>query len=77
MRLAFALVVAFAVAACAVQQSSSERSFVRGENARAAQAALDAEAIMRGVAQAREASQWVAGDQRQNEPGTTPSAVTR
>jgi hypothetical protein len=77
MRQASALVVAFAVAACAVQQSSSERSFVRGENARSAQAALDAEAILRGVAQARDASQRVARDLRQNEPGTTPSAVTR
>jgi hypothetical protein len=77
MRLASALVVAFIVAACSVQQSSSERSFVRGENARSAQAALDAEAILRGMAQARNASEWVARDIHQNEPGAAPSAITR
>ena len=54
MRLALVLVVALIVAACALQQSSAERNFVRGESARGAQAALDAEAIMRGMAQARE-----------------------
>jgi hypothetical protein len=76
MRLAFALAVAFIAAACAVQQSSSERSFVGNDGARAAQAALDAEAIMQGMAQARDATQ-LARDIHQNDPDVAPSAVTR
>lgn len=77
MRLASALVMALIVAACAVQQSSSEQSLVRGDGARSAQAALDADAILRGVAQARAASEWVARDNHNNEPGVAPSAITR
>jgi hypothetical protein len=77
MRLALVLVVALIVAACALQQSSAERNFVRSESARGAQAALDAEAIMRGMAQARDSSQWVARDLRQTNPGATPPSVTR
>jgi hypothetical protein len=77
MRLAFALAVAFIAAACAVQQSSSERSFVGNDGARGAQAVLDAEAIMQGMAQARDATQRVARDVHQNELDAAPSAVTR
>jgi hypothetical protein len=77
MRLAIALVVATIVAACAIQQSSSERSFVRSGAGRSAQAALDAEAIMQGMAQARDANERVARDSRQFAPGNKPPAVTR
>jgi hypothetical protein len=69
--------VAFIVAACAIGQSGAEHGFVRGDGARAAQAALDAQAILQGMAQARDASQRVARDIHQNEPGAAPAAVTR
>jgi len=59
MRFALALAVAVIVAACALQQSSSEHAFLGGHS-RAAQAALDADAIMRGMAQARQSSERVA-----------------
>jgi len=77
MRLAVALVVAIVVAACAIQQSGSGLSLMRGEGARSAQAALDAEAIMQGMARAREANERVAGDNRQFAPGSTAPALTR
>lgn len=77
MRLAIAVVVASVVAACAVQQSVSERDFVRGDGARSAQAALDADAILRGMAQAREFNQRVAREQHPNDPSATAPAVTR
>ena len=77
MRLALALVVAFIVAACAVQQASSDREFLRGDGARSAQATLDAVAIMQGMAQARDASQRVARDLPPDAPGAASPAVTR
>lgn len=77
MRLVVALVVAIVVAACAIQQSSSELSLVGGDGTRSAQAALDAEAILHGMAQARNANERVAGDSRQFAPGTTEPALTR
>jgi hypothetical protein len=77
MRLTLALVVAIIVAACAVQQASSERDFVRGDGARSARAALDAAAIMQGMAQARDATQRVARDVHQTDPGVASPAVTR
>ncbi len=77
MRLALALVVAVIVAACAVQQSISERGFVRSDGARWAQASLDAEAILQGMAQARNASERVARDSHQNDPDAAPPAITR
>lgn len=77
MRLAVALVVAFIVAACAIEQSGAERNFVYGDGPRAAQAALDAQAILHGMEQARDASQRMARDNHQDAPGTTTPAVTR
>jgi hypothetical protein len=77
MRLAVAVVFAIIVAACAVQQSVSERDFVHGDGARSAQAALDADAIMQGMAQARDSSQRLARDLRQTNPGAAAPAVTR
>ena len=77
MRLVLALAIASIVAACALQQSAAERDFVRGDGARMAQAALDAEAIMRGMAQARDASQRLARDVHQTEPDVSSPAVTR
>ncbi len=77
MRLALALVVAVIVAACAVVQSSSQRAFLGDDGARSAQAALDAEAILQGMEQARNASERVARDNRQYAPGTALPSVTR
>jgi hypothetical protein len=77
MRLAVALVVASIVAACAVQQSISERDFGRGDAARSARAAVDADAILQGMAQARDFSQRVARELHPNDPGATAPAVTR
>jgi len=77
MRLALALVIAVIVAACAIEQSSSKGGFVRDDGARAAQAALDAEAILRGVTQARDSSERVARDIQQNNPGAALPTVTR
>jgi hypothetical protein len=77
MRLALALLVAIIVAACAIVQSGSERSFARGDSARSAQAALDAEAILQGIAQARNANEQMARDNRQFAPTTTLPALTR
>ncbi len=77
MRLALALVVAVIVAACAIEQSGADHGFVLGDGARSARAALDAQAILQGMAQARDASQRVARDNRQDAPGTTPPALTR
>jgi hypothetical protein len=77
MRLALAIVVAIIVAACAVQQSSSERSFVSSDGARMALAALDAEAILQGMDQARDANRRVARDLQENGSGATSPAVTR
>jgi hypothetical protein len=77
MRLALAVVVAILVAACAIGQSSSERSFVGSDGLRMAQAALDAEAILQGMDQARDATQRVARDLHDNGPGATSPAVTR
>lgn len=77
MRLALAVVVAIIVAACAVEQSSSERGLLRGDGGRSARAALDAEAILQGMAQARNASERVAHDIHQTAPGAASPAVTR
>ncbi len=77
MRLILAVVVTSIVAACASAQSGSQRVFVRSDGAREAQAALDADAIMQGMAQAREASQQVARDLLQIQPGAVPAPVTR
>jgi hypothetical protein len=76
MRLAIAVVVASIVAACAVQQTLSERSFVRDDGARSAQAVLDADAILQGMAQARDSSQRLARELHPNDPSAAP-AVTR
>jgi hypothetical protein len=77
MRLVVALGVAIVVAACAIQQSGSGVSLLGGEGARSAQAALDAEAILQGMAQARSANERVAGDNRQFAPGSAAPALTR
>jgi hypothetical protein len=77
MRLALALVVAIIVAACAIVQSGAEHGFVRSDSARSAQAALDAEAILQGIAQARNANEQLARDNRQFAPATAPPALTR
>ena len=76
MRFAFALAVAIIVAACALRQTSSEHAFVEGCS-RASQATLDADAILRGMAWARQSSERVARDAGPNSGGPTPSAVTR
>ena len=76
MRFAFALAVAIIVAACALQQTSSEHAFLDG-GTRATQATLDADAILRGMAQARQSRERVARDAGPNGGGPTPSAVTR
>ena len=75
MRFVVALAVAVIVAACALQQSSSEHAFVDGRS-REIQAALDADAIMRGMAQAQQSSERVARDSGRN-GASTPAAVTR
>lgn len=77
MRVALVVVVALIVAACAVQQSSSERGFLLGNGARGAQAALDAEVILQGMNQARDIAQRVARDVNQTNPGTPLPPVTR
>jgi hypothetical protein len=77
MRLVIPLVVAIVVAACALQQSGSGLSLVRGEGARSAQVALDAEAILQGMAQARSANERLAGDNRRFAPGAAEPALTR
>ncbi len=77
MRLVIALVVAFIVAACAIQQSGSRLGYVLGDGARSAQAALDAEAILQGMVQARDTNQRLARDNQQHAPGTPLPAVTR
>jgi outer membrane PBP1 activator LpoA protein len=77
MRWAIPLAVAVIVAACAVEQSSSEHAFLQGDGARAAQAALDAEAILQGMAQARDENQRLARVIRQTEPEVAPPALTR
>jgi hypothetical protein len=77
MRLVVAVVVAVVVAACAIQQSGSGLSLMGGEGARSARAALDAEAILQGMAQARSANERVAGDNRQFAPGSKEPTLTR
>jgi uncharacterized cupredoxin-like copper-binding protein len=77
MRLALALVVAFIVAACAVEQSSSGGGFVLGDSARAAQVAYDAEVILQGVDQARDSTRRVARDIHPADPGAAQPSVTR
>ena len=74
MRFAIAFAVAVILAACALQQTSSERAFVgRDSTSRAAQVALDAAAIMQGMAQARQSDERVARATRGMgaEPGVT------
>jgi hypothetical protein len=77
MRLVLALVVAFIVAACAIQQSSSKLGYVLSDGARSAQATLDAEAILQGMTQARNANERLARDNREYAPSTTAPAITR
>jgi hypothetical protein len=77
MRLLLALVVVVIVAACAVEQSSPVGGFVRGDNARAAQVAYDAEVILQGMNQARDSAQRVARDIHRSDPGTAQPPVTR
>jgi hypothetical protein len=77
MRLALALIVAFVVAACAIGQSGPQQGFVYGGGARAAQAAIDAEAILQGMAQARGANERLARELHQSTPGAAPPSVTR
>ena len=61
---ALLLILAF-VAACGVEQTQSEHALVRYDNEwRQRQAVLDAEAIMRGMAQARERNQELARSAR-------------
>ena len=61
MRFTVAFIVAVILAACALQQSTSERAFVaRDSRSRAAQVVLDAAAIMQGMAQARQSDERVA-----------------
>jgi hypothetical protein len=75
MRLTVSLIVVVILAACALQQTGGERSLIFGGSARDAQAALDAEVIMQGMAQARSASQRLARATHDN--GSDPRALTR
>jgi hypothetical protein len=65
MRLTAVLLILACVAACGVEQTQSEHALVRYDNEwRQRQAVLDAEAIMRGMAQARERYQELARSAR-------------
>ena len=65
MRLIAALLTFVSLAACGAQQSQSEHALVRYDDEwRQRQAVLDAEAIMQGMAQARERAQNVARSAR-------------
>jgi hypothetical protein len=76
MRLILAIVVACFVAACGLDgQSSAERAFVNSSPTRSTQALLDAQAIMRGMDEARTADQRVARDTNRSIPETP--ALTR
>ncbi|HVC63673.1 MAG TPA: hypothetical protein VND19_25315 [Acetobacteraceae bacterium] len=75
MRLTLALIVAFIVAACALEQSRSGGGFLQGDGARSTQAALDAEVILQGMTQARDSRQRVARDVHQDNPGAAPPPV--
>jgi hypothetical protein len=77
MRLAVAIAVGVLLAACASQQHSSQQVYLGGNGARSAEAALDAEVIMHGMAQARSSNETVARDLRQGAPGTVLTPVTR
>lgn len=70
MRFAFAIAVAIVLAACALEQSSSEHALLGG-GWRAVQAEKDAAAIMQGMARAQWTSERVARDTNGNivEPG--------
>ena len=59
MRLTLAFAVAAVVAACGLQQTGSSRIFDRS-GSRASQATLDADAILHGMAQARQSNERVA-----------------
>jgi len=78
MRQAVALVVAFVLGSCALDQSRSERAFVRGEGPRATQAAWDANVIMEGMARARDNPQRFARDTMPNGAGaSSPESLSR
>jgi hypothetical protein len=73
MRFVLAIAVAIVVAACALEQSGSNRAFLDG-GSRSAQAARDADSILEGMQHAQLDSERVARDTNGN--GATP-ALTR
>lgn len=77
MRLALAFAALLSLVACAARQSGAERSLLFGDTARAAQAALDAQIIMHGMAMARASQEFVARDLRREPPGLPVPPVTR
>jgi hypothetical protein len=65
MRLLLACFTLASIAACAAQQSQSEHALVRYDDEwRQKQAILDAEAILKGMAQARQRQEQVARSAR-------------
>jgi hypothetical protein len=76
MRFVLAIALAIVVAACALEQGSSDRAVLNG-GLRSAQAARDADAIMQGVQRAQLDGERVARDTNGNasEPGAR--ALTR
>ena len=70
MRFVFAIVVAVILAACALEQSSSERAFVDG-GSNGAQVARDADVIMQGMTRAQYDNQRVARDTNTAAPAPT------
>lgn len=76
MRLALALVVACVVASCGFGPSGP-LGFGGGDAARSAQASLDAEAILQGMAQVRGSDEFVARDINHPAPGSNAPQVTR
>jgi len=78
MRVVLALIVACLVAACGFgAQSSGERALLWGDSVRSARAALDVQAILQGMDEARGSDQRVARDINRRVPETPPAPVTR
>ena len=78
MRLALAIVVACLLAACGLGgPSGGDRAFLGGSALRSAQAALDAQAILQGMDQARSQNQRVARVNDRAVPETAAPSVTR
>jgi hypothetical protein len=78
MRIVLVLAVVCLLSACASGESSGERAFIEGgAGARAAQADLDAQVILRGMEQARSTDERVARVLTPGNTGAAPAPVTR